>query len=697
MGSCSLSVDWCAGLCQGATLATINMALLIKIFPLLFALTALTTGRPSSYRAKPSQSVVDLDSLSGDAKNRLDSVWDKQFNSFSGDDGAAYQSRISFFNSKNTERSQGDRNWYIFGHKQDEGSETAMNHAEASNGQGTKVGRYSYIDANGRKVVTHYKSTPGKGIHVMSNNLPEDTADVKQAKDQFFKEFEARKALYRANKEKEQAESRAAEAESGAAEAESGAAEAEETSAAVQVKPVAQKGPEDTPEVKKAKEIFFREFNARKELHRRNKEKELGGEEEEEGDEEEEDEEEEDEEDEEDDDDEEDEDEEEEEEDSEEDDDEEEEEEGDEEEEEDDDEEEEDEEDDDDEEDEEDSEEEDSSSSSSSSSSEEDSDEEEEDSEEDEEEEGDEEEDEEEEDEEDDDDEEDEEEGDSEEEDDDEEDDDEEEEEEDDDEEEEEEGEEEEEDVVARHSGDFGMRTTTETEDFAVSTTAAPTTPGSLVPARATARGIEALTTDQPTTSQPPTTTYSDAAAPEPAQRKPIPGLYQYSVNIASPTTDRPIAEQITTTFAPISATPGAPVPARATAQVLVAPTTSQPELLIKSETEPDDFAAFASTTPGAPVPARATARAILGQTTYQPTTNAPTTTSSPEIARNMINVPVPEPVQRKSISGLYQINYKNVGPKAPVKVLVGKSKVAEEDRNRILHKRKVIYARKLY
>merc|ERR1712212_1033649 len=309
----------------------------------------------------------------------------------------------------------------------------------------------------------------------------------------------------------------------------------------------------------------------------------------------------------------------------------------------------------------------------------------------------------------------DEEEEDSEEEDDDEEDDDEEEEEEDDDEEEEEEGEEDEEeeeegegegeeegeeedeDVVARHSGDFGMRTTTETEDFAVSTTAAPTTPGSLVPARATARGIEALTTDQPTTSQPPTTTYSDAAAPEPAQRKPIPGLYQYSVNIASPTTDRPIAEQITTTFAPISTTPGAPVPARATAQGLVAPTTSQPELLIKSETEPDDFAAFASTTPGAPVPVRATARAILGQTTYQPTTNAPTTTSSPEIARNMINVPVPEPVQRKSISGLYQINYKNVGPKAPVKVLVGKSKVAEEDRNRILHKRKVIYARKLY
>merc|ERR1712212_1283449 len=281
MGSCSLSVDWCAGLCQGATLATINMALLIKIFPLLFALPALTTGRPSSYRAKPSQSVVDLDSLSGDAKNRLDSVWDKQFNSFSGDDGAAYQSRISFFNSKNTEKSQGDRNWYIFGHKQDEGSETAMNHAEASNGQGTKVGRYSYIDANGRKVVTHYKSTPGKGIHVMSNNLPEDTADVKQAKDQFFKEFEARKALHRANKEKEQAESRAVEAESGAAEAESGAAEAEETSAAVQVKPVAQKGPEDTPEVKKAKEIFFREFNARKELHRRNKEKELEGEEEE--------------------------------------------------------------------------------------------------------------------------------------------------------------------------------------------------------------------------------------------------------------------------------------------------------------------------------------------------------------------------------------------------------------------------------
>merc|ERR1712098_277835 len=93
------------------------------------------------------------------------------------------------------------KNWYIYGNKQDDNSETKIAHAEASDGEGTKVGRYSYVNANGKEVVTHYKSTPGKGIKIMTNNLPEDTLAVKKAKEAFFAEFNKRKNLHKTNRE----------------------------------------------------------------------------------------------------------------------------------------------------------------------------------------------------------------------------------------------------------------------------------------------------------------------------------------------------------------------------------------------------------------------------------------------------------------------------------------------------------------
>merc|ERR1739838_451010 len=111
-----------------------------------------------------------------------------------------------------------------------------------------------YTDANGKHVVTHYKSLPGKGTQMMTNNLPQDTDAVREAKEKFFVEFNAAKAR-------------------GANVTPVETVKPVETAAkslpAKGRQVVAHKGPQDTESVRAAKAQFFVEFNKRKAYHNR--------------------------------------------------------------------------------------------------------------------------------------------------------------------------------------------------------------------------------------------------------------------------------------------------------------------------------------------------------------------------------------------------------------------------------------------
>merc|ERR1711962_800815 len=256
-----------------------TMRAVIKVLAILVPWLALTSSRPS---------VVDLSTLSLDAREDLNGVWRKHFDAAEETNSIDDAPSLSFYRNPSKDNNKN----YIFGHKTtDSSAESFLNHAEASNGFGTKLGRFSYIDANGKKVETHYKATPGKGIQMMTNNLPQETEAVREAKDKFFSEFNARRKLHAQQKQEKSIILKSTAGESGKTRKPS-------TAMAPQV-------PEDTPEVRRAKDQFFKEFNARKALHakqRQGKEEDvsMATHEEEEEDEEEEDDEEEDEEDEED-------------------------------------------------------------------------------------------------------------------------------------------------------------------------------------------------------------------------------------------------------------------------------------------------------------------------------------------------------------------------------------------------------------
>merc|ERR1711962_21176 len=218
-----------------------TMRAVIKVLAILVPWLALTSSRPS---------VVDLSTLSLDAREDLNGVWRKHFDAAEETNSIDDAPSLSFYRNPSKDNNKN----YIFGHKTtDSSAESFLNHAEASNGFGTKLGRFSYIDANGKKVETHYKATPGKGIQMMTNNLPQETEAVREAKDKFFSEFNARRKLHAQQKQEKSIILKSTAGESGKTRKPS-------TAMAPQV-------PEDTPEVRRAKDQFFKEFNARKALH----------------------------------------------------------------------------------------------------------------------------------------------------------------------------------------------------------------------------------------------------------------------------------------------------------------------------------------------------------------------------------------------------------------------------------------------
>merc|ERR1711962_1103425 len=218
-----------------------TMRAVIKVLAILVAWLALTSSRPS---------VVDLSTLSLDAREDLNGVWRKHFDAAEETNSIDDAPSLSFYRNPSKDNNKN----YIFGHKTtDSSAESFLNHAEASNGFGTKLGRFSYIDANGKKVETHYKATPGKGIQMMTNNLPQETEAVREAKDKFFSEFNARRKLHAQQKQEKSIILKSTAGESGKTRKPS-------TAIVPQV-------PEDTPEVRRAKDQFFKEFNARKALH----------------------------------------------------------------------------------------------------------------------------------------------------------------------------------------------------------------------------------------------------------------------------------------------------------------------------------------------------------------------------------------------------------------------------------------------
>merc|ERR1711962_934959 len=218
-----------------------TMRAVIKVLAILVPWLALTSSRPS---------VVDLSTLSLDAREDLNGVWRKHFDAAEETNSIGDAPSLSFYRNPSKDNNKN----YIFGHKTtDSSAESFLNHAEASNGFGTKLGRFSYIDANGKKVETHYKATPGKGIQMMTNNLPQETEAVREAKDKFFSEFNARRKLHAQQKQDKSIVLKSTAVESGKTRKPS-------TAIVPQV-------PEDTPEVRRAKDQFFKEFNARKALH----------------------------------------------------------------------------------------------------------------------------------------------------------------------------------------------------------------------------------------------------------------------------------------------------------------------------------------------------------------------------------------------------------------------------------------------
>merc|ERR1711962_1550365 len=184
-----------------------TMRAVIKVLAILVPWLALTSSRPS---------VVDLSTLSLDAREDLNGVWRKHFDAAEETNSIGDAPSLSFYRNPSKDNNKN----YIFGHKTtDSSAESFLNHAEASNGFGTKLGRFSYIDAkdkffsefNARRKL-HAQQKQDKSIVLKSTavesgktrkpstaivpQVPEDTPEVRRAKDQFFKEFNARKALH---------------------------------------------------------------------------------------------------------------------------------------------------------------------------------------------------------------------------------------------------------------------------------------------------------------------------------------------------------------------------------------------------------------------------------------------------------------------------------------------------------------------
>ncbi|XP_045124461.1 uncharacterized protein LOC123512251 [Portunus trituberculatus] len=140
-------------------------------------------ARPTDPAAPfPSRSTVRLQQLSSRTRSSLNRVWDSKLQRYRGN--SAQKEAVNFFETP------GDGK-YTFGYS---GGRDSGSHLQASNGQGQTVGRYSYVDAEGKDVQVHYVS--GKeGFKVISNNLPEETDEVKRARENFFKIFEEKKKL----------------------------------------------------------------------------------------------------------------------------------------------------------------------------------------------------------------------------------------------------------------------------------------------------------------------------------------------------------------------------------------------------------------------------------------------------------------------------------------------------------------------
>ena len=148
-----------------------------------------STGVSEAPAQIASKSVVDLEELSLDARHDLNNVWDLQLQKIRSEDRVPSTDQVKFF-----QRPGGKR--YLYGHESPTGD---TSHIQASNGEGQTVGKYSYIDANGKKIETHYSSGPD-GFRVVSNNLPKDTPEVEAAKTLFFSHFNKRKSLHRQRK-----------------------------------------------------------------------------------------------------------------------------------------------------------------------------------------------------------------------------------------------------------------------------------------------------------------------------------------------------------------------------------------------------------------------------------------------------------------------------------------------------------------
>ncbi|KAG7156800.1 Cuticle protein 6-like 12, partial [Homarus americanus] len=132
----------------------------------------------------PARNTVRLQNLSQRTQQDLNRVWDTQLEK-QRSKSQNQDDTISFFERPGDGR-------YVYGY---DVANDGPSHMEASDGNGKTVGKYSYTDATGKNVEVHYVSG-AQGFRVISNNLPEDTEDVKRAKEVFFKAFEERKATH---------------------------------------------------------------------------------------------------------------------------------------------------------------------------------------------------------------------------------------------------------------------------------------------------------------------------------------------------------------------------------------------------------------------------------------------------------------------------------------------------------------------
>nr|XP_027209475.1 KNR4/SMI1 homolog [Penaeus vannamei] len=150
-----------------------------------------TQTSPSKTASSPSspKTSVRLQNLSQAVKGDLNRVWNSQLDRQRAKVNLP-DNTVKFFDRPGEGR-------YLYGF---EAGDDGRTHMQASDGKGQTVGKYSYTDAHGKEVEVHYVSDDS-GFRVISNNLPEDTEDVRKAKEEFFKFFEERKAAHQADKD----------------------------------------------------------------------------------------------------------------------------------------------------------------------------------------------------------------------------------------------------------------------------------------------------------------------------------------------------------------------------------------------------------------------------------------------------------------------------------------------------------------